>query len=87
LKFNVQELQRDLTLRRCLVKASAMQDLQEEITELQKDLDDLLLLTEKKQPALEKVDTQTIFSALLINIQFIFQVKQIFLTYFRECKA
>ncbi|XP_048747686.2 RING finger protein 207-like [Ostrea edulis] len=54
LKFNVQELQRDLTLRRCLVKASAMEDLQEEIAELQKDLDDLFLLTEKKQPTLEK---------------------------------
>ncbi|XP_061197285.1 RING finger protein 207-like [Saccostrea echinata] len=54
LKFDVQELQRDLTLRRCLIKLSSVQDLREEITDLQKDLDDLFLLTEKKQPTLEK---------------------------------
>lgn len=54
LKYNVQELQRDLTLRRCLIKTSALSDLQEEITDLQKDLDNLFLLTENKQPSLEK---------------------------------
>lgn len=54
LKYNVQELQRDLTLRRCLIKTSAVSDLQEEITDLQKDLDNLFLLTENKQPSLEK---------------------------------
>nr|XP_022343133.1 RING finger protein 207-like [Crassostrea virginica]XP_022343134.1 RING finger protein 207-like [Crassostrea virginica] len=54
LKYTVQELQRDLTLRRCLIKTSAVSDLQEEITDLQKDLDDLFILTDKKQPALEK---------------------------------
>lgn len=55
LKFNVQELQRDLTLRRCLIKTSAVTDLQEEIIDLKKDLDNLFLLTENKQPSLEKV--------------------------------
>lgn len=54
LKFNVQELQRDLTLRRCLIKTSAVTDLQEEIIDLKKDLDNLFLLTENKQPSLEK---------------------------------
>lgn len=54
LKFNVQELQRDLTLRRCLIKTSAVTDLQEEIVDLKKDLDNLFLLTENKQPSLEK---------------------------------
>lgn len=57
LKYNVQELQRDLTLRRCLIKTSAVSDLQEEITDLGKDLDNLFLQTENKQPSLEKVSS------------------------------
>ena len=64
LKYTVQELQRDLTLRRCLIKTSAVSDLQEEITDLQKDLDDLFILTDKKQPALEKVSTRIGLTAL-----------------------
>lgn len=46
-----------------------MEDLQEEIAELQKDLDDLFLLTEKKQPTLEKVDKRYSCGAKKNNFQ------------------
>ncbi|KAK3104714.1 hypothetical protein FSP39_008469 [Pinctada imbricata] len=54
LKTRVQELQRDLTVRRCLSKTESFSVFQEEITSLEEMLEAHYQLTEQKQPALEK---------------------------------
>ena len=55
LKLGVQELQRDLTLRRCLAKEAAIGSLDARISEVEESLSKHLTEVEQKQPGLEKV--------------------------------
>ena len=55
LKCEVQELQRDLTLRRCLTRRSAVPDLKESISTIEQQLQVHRDTIEQKQPVLEKV--------------------------------
>ena len=55
LKLGVQELQRDLTLRRCLAKEAALGALKTKIFEVEDSLGKHLTAVEQKQPGLEKV--------------------------------
>ena len=55
LKLGVQELQRDLTLRRCLAKEAAMGSLETKISQVEESLGKHLAAVEQKQPGLEKV--------------------------------
>lgn len=54
LKLGVQELQRDLTLRRCLAKEAAIGSLDARISEVEESLSKHLIEVEQKQPGLEK---------------------------------
>ncbi|XP_041377186.1 RING finger protein 207-like [Gigantopelta aegis] len=54
LKSDVQELQRDLTLRRCLTRKSAIPNLKELISTIEQQLEVHRDTIEQKQPALEK---------------------------------
>ncbi|XP_067659126.1 RING finger protein 207-like [Haliotis asinina] len=54
LKSQVQELQRDLTLRRCLARRSAVEDLKNVIDSVESQLEKHHGYIEEKQPALEK---------------------------------
>ena len=58
LKLGVQELQRDLTLRRCLAKEAAIGALNAKISEVEDLLSKHLVAVEQKQPGLEKVGSQ-----------------------------
>lgn len=55
LKAQVQELQRDLTMRRCLTKTTTVEELQACITEMERKLLQHKSTVEQKQPVLEKV--------------------------------
>ena len=55
LKLGVQELQRDLTLRRCLAKEAAINTLDDKISGVEELLSKHLIVVEQKQPDLEKV--------------------------------
>ena len=57
LKLGVQELQRDLTLRRCLAKEAAINTLDDKISGVEELLSKHLVVVEQKQPDLEKVCT------------------------------
>ena len=57
LKLGVQELQRDLTLRRCLAKEAAINTLDDKISGVEELLSKHLIVVEQKQPDLEKVCT------------------------------
>ena len=57
LKLGVQELQRDLTLRRCLAKEAAINMLDDKISGVEELLSKHLIVVEQKQPDLEKVCT------------------------------
>lgn len=55
LKSQVQELQRDLTLRRCLARRSAVEELKSVIDGVECQLEKHYGYIEEKQPTLEKV--------------------------------
>ena len=57
LKLGVQELQRDLTLRRCLAKEAAINTLDDKISGVEELLSKHLIVVEQQQPDLEKVCT------------------------------
>jgi hypothetical protein len=55
LKTLIQELQRDLTVRRCLAKITIVSELDVQIKSLQQSLDEHFTKNEQKQILLEKV--------------------------------
>ena len=55
LKTLIQELQRDLTVRRCLAKMTVVSELDVQIKSLQQSLDEHFTKNEQKQILLEKV--------------------------------
>lgn len=55
LKQSVQELQRDITLRRSLTKDVTVADLKSKITQTEESLDVHMSTIEGKQPGLEQV--------------------------------
>jgi len=55
LKSLIQELQRDLTVRRCLAKITVVSELDVQIKSLQLSLDEHFTKNEQKQLLLEKV--------------------------------
>ncbi|XP_060075853.1 RING finger protein 207-like [Ylistrum balloti] len=54
LKSHLQELQRDLTLRRCLTKQTVMEELQCKVEQVEQQLESHKIRMEQKQPHLEK---------------------------------
>ncbi|XP_069116461.1 RING finger protein 207-like isoform X2 [Argopecten irradians] len=54
LKSHLQELQRDLTLRRCLTKQTVMEELQGKVEQVEQKLEGHKTRMEQKQPLLEK---------------------------------
>ncbi|OWF52070.1 RING finger protein 207-like [Mizuhopecten yessoensis] len=54
MKSHLQELQRDLTLRRCLTKQTVMEELQAKVEQVEQQLEDHKTKMEQKQPVLEK---------------------------------
>jgi len=55
LKNQLQELQRDLTLRRCLTRSTTVEDLQLHVDKVEEQLINHKTRVEQKQPVLEKV--------------------------------